>query len=127
MLAKIRSNTSSRQAIRINKKIRIRKKIAQNRNNVARLVIYRSNQFLYAQVIDDGKSLTMAQANTKEEAFKSLKSRKNLEAATQLGKLIGQRAKEKKVENVLFDRNGYDYHGRVKAIAEGAREAGLKF
>jgi large subunit ribosomal protein L18 len=127
MLSKIRTKTNSRQAIRINKKIRIRKKILRQSQDKKRLIVYRSNKFLYAQIVDDSTSSTLAQANTQEEAFKSLKSRKNLAAATQLGKLIGQRAIEKKVDNILFDRNGYEYHGRVKALAEGAREAGLKF
>jgi len=122
----IRSNTNPRQAIRIRKKSRIKKKIDLQKGLIARLVVYRSNKFLYAQVVDDLKSHTVAQANTKEDAFKS-GSRKNLEAAKALGKLIGQRALESKVERVLFDRNGYDYHGRVKALADGAREAGLKF
>lgn len=94
---------------------------------IARLVVYRSNQYLYAQVVDDMKSSTLVQANTTEESFKQYSSRKNLEAAKALGKVIGERALAQKVERVLFDRNGYDYHGRVKAIADGAREAGLKF
>jgi large subunit ribosomal protein L18 len=127
MLAKIRSNTNPRQTIRINKKIRIRKKIALHKGSIARLVVYRSNKFLYAQVVDDLKGITLAQAHTSEDSFKSLASKKNLEAAKALGKAVGQRAIEKKVERVLFDRNGYDYHGRVQALADGAREAGLKF
>ena len=94
---------------------------------ISRLVVYRSNQFIYAQIIDDLKGNTLAEANTREESFKSLGSKKNIEAAKKLGSLIGQRAIEKKVEIVLFDRNGYEYHGRIKALAESAREAGLKF
>lgn len=123
----IHSNTNPRQAIRLRKKSRISKKIALHKGSIARLVVYRSNKFLYAQVIDDLKANTLVQANTLEKDFSSLASKKNLEAAKALGKLVGQRAIEKKVERVLFDRNGYDYHGRVKAIADGAREAGLKF
>jgi large subunit ribosomal protein L18 len=95
--------------------------------SISRLVVYRSNKFIYAQIIDDLKGSTLVQANTQEDGFKSLGSKKNLEAAKMLGSLIGQRAVEKKVERVLFDRNGYEYHGRIKALAEGAREAGLKF
>jgi len=127
MLAKVRSNTNPRQVIRINKKIRIRKKVTRTSQGIKRLVVYRSNKFLYAQVVDDSSGSTLVQANTQEDGFKSLKSKKNLEAATQLGKTIAQRAMEKKVDHILFDRNGYAFHGRVKAVAEGAREAGLKF
>lgn len=123
----VRNHTNPRAATRLKRKVRIRKKIQRHQGKIARLVIYRSNKFLYAQLIDDGKAHTMAQANTGEESFKSMKSRHNLEAAKTLGALIGKRAKENKVERVLFDRNGFDYHGRVKAIADGAREAGLQF
>jgi len=126
MARAIRSNTNPRQAIRLRKKTRIRKKIVLHKGEIARLVVYRSNKFLYAQVIDDLKGHTLAQANTREKGFSS-KSTKNVEAAKLLGKMIGERAKAQKVERVLFDRNGYDYHGKIKAVAEGAREAGLNF
>jgi large subunit ribosomal protein L18 len=125
---KIRSKTNARQAIRIRKKSRIKKKIVLLQGKIARLVVYRSNKFLYAQVVDDLASNTLVQANTQEKSFESIQgSKKNLNAAKALGKLIGQRALEKKVDRVVFDRNGYDYHGRIKAIADGAREAGLNF
>lgn len=127
MSQKIRSNTNPRQVIRKLKKVRIRKKIVRQKGLVARLVIYRSNKFIYAQVVDDLKGHTLAQANTLEKEFASLKSKKNLEAAAALGKVVGQRAKEAKVDKILFDRNGYNYHGRIKAVADGAREAGLTF
>ncbi len=127
MSQKIRSNTNPRQVIRKNKKSRIRKKIVRQKGLIARLVIYRSNKFIYAQVVDDLKGHTLAQANTFEKEFASLKSKKNIEAATALGKVVGQRAKQAQVERILFDRNGYNYHGRVKAVADGAREAGLTF
>lgn len=123
----IRNYTSARAATRLKRKVRIRKKIARHQGQIARLVVYRSNKFLYAQLVDDGKGHTLSQANTNEDEFKSLKSRHNLAAAKALGGLIGKRAKEAKVERVLFDRNGFDYHGRIKAIADGAREAGLQF
>src|SRR5215212_9878781 len=122
MSSKVTNQTNPRQATRLGRKSRIRKKIVLHKGSIKRLVVYRSNKFLYAQLVDDAKSHTLAQANTKEESFKS-GSRKNVAAAKTLGKLIGQRAIEQKVERVLFDRNGYEYHGRVKAIAEGAREA----
>jgi large subunit ribosomal protein L18 len=122
----IRRDTNPRQAIRLQKKKRISKKIALHKGEIARLVVYRSNKFLYAQVIDDLKGHTLVQANTREDVFKS-GSKKNIETAKNLGKLVGERAVKGKIERVLFDRNGYDYHGRIKAIADGAREAGLKF
>jgi large subunit ribosomal protein L18 len=122
---KIRSNTNNRQVIRIRKKSRIHKKLVSQRGLIARLVIYRSNKFLYAQVVDDLKAETLASANTQEKSFGQMGSKKNLEAAKALGKLIGERALEHKVDRVVFDRNGYEYHGRIKAIADGAREAGL--
>jgi large subunit ribosomal protein L18 len=124
---KIRTKTNPRQAIRLRKKVRIRKKIVLHKGQIARLVVYRSNKFLYAQVIDDLKSHTLAQASTQEKDFAGKGSTKNLEAAKILGKMIGTRALGQKIERVLFDRNGYDYHGRIKAVADGAREAGLNF
>lgn len=126
MSKKIRSGTSEREVIRFNKRIRIKKKAAPLKGQVARLVVFRSNKFLYCQLVDDLKGVTLCQANTAEKTF-SAKSKKNLEAAKSLGKLIGERAKTAKVEKILFDRSGYEYHGRIKALAEGAREAGLKF
>jgi len=126
MSKKVRSNTNPRQVIRLVRKIRIRKKLILQKGQVARLVVYRSNKFLYAQVIDDLAGKTLCQANTREKDFPS-KSKKNLESAKALGQLIGKRAAEKKVDKVVFDRNGYDFHGRIKAVADGAREAGLTF
>lgn len=127
MANKVRKQTDPKRVMRAARKSRIRKKIVLQRGLIARLVVFRSNRFLYAQVIDDAKGTTYVQANTKEKEFGTPKSRKNIEAAKALGALIGRRAKDKGVERVLFDRNGYDYHGRVKALADGAREAGLDF
>ena len=127
MARKINVHTSERTQIRLNKKTRIRKKIKLQQGKIARLVVFRSNKFLYAQVVDDSKGMTVTQANTAEKSFSGSKSVKNLESAKTLGKLIGERALAAKVERVLFDRNGFNYHGRIQALAEGAREAGLKF
>jgi large subunit ribosomal protein L18 len=127
MAKKLRANTNPRSVIRHSKKTRIRKKIKLQQGKIARLVVYRSNKFLYAQVVDDSKGVTVTQANTTEKPFEGTKSQKNLDAAKALGKLIGERALAAKVERVLFDRNGFEYHGRIKALAEGAREAGLNF
>jgi large subunit ribosomal protein L18 len=123
----IRNSTNQRAATRLKRKVRIRKKIQRHQGKVVRLVVFRSNKYLYAQLVDDGKAHTLTQANTKEESFKGMKSKNNIEAAKTLGALIGKRAVDSKVERVLFDRNGFDYHGRIKAIADGAREAGLNF
>jgi large subunit ribosomal protein L18 len=127
MSSSIRPKTNERQVIRLLKKARIKKKLSTSWARIPRLVIYRSNTTLYAQLVDDKSSRTLVQAHTGEAEFKSLKSKKNLEAAKALGSSLGKRAIEKKIENVFFDRNGYIYHGRIKAVAESAREAGLKF
>jgi large subunit ribosomal protein L18 len=126
MARKIRANTNPRQQVRLTRKIRIKKKLVLQKGKTARLVVYRSNKFLYAQIVDDLAGATLCQANTREKDFPS-KSKKNLESAKTLGQLIGKRAIEKKLEKVVFDRNGYDFHGRIKAVADGAREAGLNF
>lgn len=127
MSSKIRNNTNSRQVIRLLKKVRIRRKFSKSRHTRPRMIVYRSNSFIYVQVVDDQKGVTLVQANTAEKDFGAKGSRKNIEAAKVLGSLIGKRAKEKKIEAVVFDRNGYNFHGRIKAVAEGAREAGLQF
>ena len=127
MSSKIRRKTNERQVIRHHKKVRVRRKILRSRSPKPRLVVFRSNSFIYAQVVDDLKGHTLAQANTGEKEFENSKSKKNLGVAKSLGALIGKRAVSNKVEAVVFDRNGYNFHGRIKAVAEGAREAGLKF
>lgn len=88
-----------------------------------RLNIYRANRHIYAQLIDDGKGLTLCAASSLE--FKG--KLKKAEKAKDVGKLLAKKALEKKISAVVFDRGGYKYHGRVKALAEGAREGGLKF
>jgi large subunit ribosomal protein L18 len=106
---------------------RIRKKLDGSQAR-PRLAVYRSNKHIYAQVIDDSKGATLTAASTLDvDTKKELKQGGNIAAAKAVGKLVAQRAKEKGIENVLFDRGGYIYHGRVKALAEAAREAGLKF
>jgi large subunit ribosomal protein L18 len=96
--------------------------------NRPRLSVYRSLRHLYAQIIDDDSGVTMISASTLEKAAAgSLKATGNREAGTLLGKLIAERAKEHGVESVVFDRGGFRYHGVIRAIADGAREAGLKF
>jgi large subunit ribosomal protein L18 len=90
--------------------------------------VYRSLRHVYAQIIDDDSGVTLASASTLEKAAAGdLKGTGNREAGTLLGKLIAERAKESGVESVVFDRGGFRYHGVIRAIADGAREAGLKF
>jgi len=91
-----------------------------------RLNIYRSHTQIYAQIIDDTKGITLASANSLDKELK-LKNGSNAEAATQVGTLLGKRAKAVKIKTVVFDRGGYLYHGRVQALAEAARAAGLEF
>jgi large subunit ribosomal protein L18 len=109
---------------------RIRKKV-QGTAERPRLNVYRSVNHIYAQVIDDAKGATIVAATSVEKG-KGIKGDKrptggNLGSAKEVGKLIAERAKEKGIEKVVFDRGGYLYHGRVKALADAAREAGLKF
>ena len=90
-----------------------------------RMTVFRSNKYLYVQVIDDADGKTLAAASTLEEALKGTKP--TVEGGAKLGEAIGARLKEKGVAEVVFDRNGYKYHGVVKAIADGARKAGIAF
>jgi large subunit ribosomal protein L18 len=106
-------------------KNRVRKKILQERKR-PRLSIFRGNKNLYAQVIDDRKGITLAAAATNEQGFAGEGNRSNIEYAKKLGNMIAERAKAKDVTEVVFDRGGYPYHGKIKAFAEAAREGGLK-
>ncbi|HZR33270.1 MAG TPA: 50S ribosomal protein L18 [Terriglobales bacterium] len=92
-----------------------------------RLNVYRSLNHLYAQLVDDMAGRTLVSANTAEGGKKDKKTGGNLGAAKQIGKTIAERAKEKGISKVVFDRGGYLYHGRIKALADAAREAGLQF
>ena len=104
---------------------RIRRKIAGSTER-PRLAIFRSLNHIYAQIIDDSKGETIAAASTNEPEFRG-RSGGNIAAAKEVGKLIAVRAKEKGISRVVFDRGGYIYHGRVRNLAEAAREAGLEF
>ena len=101
-----------------------RSKIELSEKN--RLTVFRSNSHIYAQVSTFDGAEVIATASTTESSVKS-ENNGNIEAASKVGKLIAERAKEKGIEKVAFDRSGYKYHGRVKALAESAREAGLSF
>ena len=106
---------------RIRRHIKIRSRVSGTALR-PRLAVFKSNKYVYAQLIDDEKSHTIVSANTK-----GLKGKVGLEKAKLLGKAIAEKAKEKKVHKVVFDRAGFVYAGKVKAIADAAREAGLEF
>ncbi len=116
-----RSRQESRRAVHV----RIRKKV-RGTGERPRLAVFRSVNHIYAQLIDDVAGVTLCSASTVEKSIE-LKSGGNVEAAVAIGRLIAERAKEKGISNVVFDRGGYLYHGRVKSLAESAREAGLQF
>ena len=105
--------------------IRIRSRLKKVGNGRPRLTVFRSSKNIYAQVIDDARGVTLASASTLEGEDKP--SGGNKDAAAKVGKLVAERAIEKGVKDVVFDRGGYIFHGRVKALADAAREAGLNF
>jgi len=106
---------------------RVRYRIGQLAGGRPRLSIYRSGRHIYAQVVDDASMVTIAAASSGEAAKSGAAKTWNVDAAGAVGKLIAKRAIEKGVRQVVFDRGGYLYHGRVKALAEAAREGGLEF
>ena len=106
--------------------MRVRRSLKKVANGRPRLSVHRSGQNIYAQVIDDTAGHTLASASTLEADFKG-KNGGNIDAATTIGKLVAERATKAGVKEVIFDRGGYIYHGRVKALAEAAREGGLSF
>lgn len=125
MSTKVRKKTDVRKTVRLKHRKSIRSKVSGTAER-PRLAVFRSNTHLYAQVIDDVKGHTLASATTLDEDLKG-KARCNLEGAKSLGELIAKRAQAKSINTVCFDRGGYVYHGKIKALADAAREAGLKF
>ncbi len=117
-------NRPDTRSQRIKRHKRVRAKISGT-PEIPRLDVFRSNANIYAQIIDDVNGVTLVSASSIEKDFEGLGS--NSEAAAKVGKLVAERAKAKGIENVCFDRGGYLYHGRVKALADGAREGGLNF
>jgi large subunit ribosomal protein L18 len=109
---------------RLKRKIHIRKRISGTVDK-PRMSVFRSNRSLYVQVIDDKVGTTIASASTLEKELKAIK--RTVDGAAQLGEIMGKRLLEKNITKVVFDRNGYLYHGVVKAIADGARKAGIQF
>ena len=117
----------SRKEVRVKKHQRLRNRFAGTAER-PRLAIFRSNKHMYAQIIDDNAQKTLLTASTLEKDAKGqLEFTDNVEAASFVGTLIGKRALEAGITEVVFDRGGFLYHGKVKALAEAAREAGLKF
>ena len=116
--------TVNKNAMRIKRHVRVRGKISGT-PECPRLNVFRSNANIYAQIIDDVNGVTLVAANTLEKDFEGATG--NVEAAKKVGTVLAERAKAKGIEQVVFDRGGYIFHGRVAALAEGAREAGLKF
>ena len=119
---------SDRNALFARRQRRARYKLRQAGGARPRLSVFRSGKHIYAQVIDDLKGLTLAAASSLDEGLKAkLKTGANKDAATEVGKLIAERAIAAGVKDVVFDRGGYQYHGRVAALATAAREGGLSF
>lgn len=118
-------NKPCRREIRMRKHARVRNKISGTPER-PRLAVFRSLNHIYAQVIDDVNGRTLASASTLDKEIK-VENGGNIQAAEQVGKLVAERASKAGIEQVVFDRGGYVYHGRVAALAEAAREAGLKF
>jgi large subunit ribosomal protein L18 len=120
-------STKNKQVARYKRKKSIRKKISGTAER-PRLSVFRSARHIYAQVIDDVAGHTLAFASSLEKEVKQTPDLKGkIAMATHIGKLVGQRSMEKGISKVVFDRNGFMYHGRVKAVSDGAREAGLNF
>ena len=118
---------NSKQAARLKRKKRIRKKVTGTAER-PRLSVFRSAKHIYSQIIDDTQGVTLASASSNEKEVLAKPDLGNKVAvATFVGKLLGERAAGRGIKSVVFDRNGFMYHGRVKAVSEGAREAGLVF
>ena len=110
------------------RRLRVRRTLTKAADGKPRLSVFRSSKHIYAQVIDDVKGETLVAASSIEKDMRGqLKTGANVEAAKAVGKLVAERAGAKGIKDVVFDRGGYLYHGRVKALAEAAREGGLKF
>ena len=115
---------ASRNTARVRRHARVRRKVTGTEGR-PRLSVYRSNRYIYAQVIDDSRGTTVAAASSQEEALRS--KTLTAETAGEVGKLLAERAKAAGVDSVVFDRGGFKYHGRIKALADAARDGGLEF
>ncbi len=121
-----KSPAVEKRLLRLRRHRRVRKKVFGTPER-PRLCVFRSNQNIYAQLIDDVNSQTLVSASTLDPELSDWRGKKNIEAAKQVGFLIAKRALEKGIKKVVFDRAGYKYHGKIKALAESAREGGLEF
>ena len=120
-------NTKQKQLSRQKRHFRLRKKIKGTAER-PRLAVFRSNRYVYAQIIDDVAGVTLLAASSVEKELKDkYKGSVNKEAAAAVGKLISERAQAKGIKSVVFDRGGFMYHGRIKSLADAARESGLEF
>ena len=121
------TKVNARLDSRLRRQARVRKKVVGTSKR-PRLCVFRSASHIYAQLIDDDRGVTLAAASTMTPALReAVKGLKKMEQAKAVGKAIGEAVKEKGLSDVVFDRNGFLYHGRVKALSEGARAAGLNF
>ena len=118
------SRLHEKNAKRHQRKRHVRKRISGTPER-PRMTVYRSNKYLSVQIVDDLSGRTLVSASTQEKELKQI--RRSVEGGSALGKVVGERCKAAKIKKVVFDRNGYLYHGIVKAIADGAREAGIEF
>jgi large subunit ribosomal protein L18 len=119
-------STKDKQTARLRRHFRVRKKVAGTAER-PRLAVFRSNKHISAQVIDDRNGRTLAAASTVESALRSAGATGNKTAAAAVGRLLAERSRSAGVTSVVFDRGGFQYHGRVAAVADAAREAGLEF
>ncbi len=125
MSTKIHKQTSEKKVVRFKRKLRIRSTLSGSAEK-PRMAVFKSNQNIYVQLVDDVRGVTLLAASTKDKELKG-KARSNLAGAKEVGALIASRAQAKSITAVVFDRAGYIYHGKIKALADAAREAGLKF
>ena len=120
-------NKESRSEVRVKKHLKIRNRFSGTAER-PRLAVFRSNNHMYAQIIDDSEGKTLVSASTLDKALKSeLEKTNNVDAAAAVGKLVGERAVAAGIKEVVFDRGGFIYQGKIKALADAAREAGLEF
>lgn len=120
------AKTAIKTITRLKRQVRVRKKVRGSTER-PRLNVFKSAQHIYAQIIDDTCGTTLVATSTLAETAKQLKSTGNIDAATFVGKEVARLALDKGISSVVFDRNGFLYHGRIKALADAAREAGLQF
>ena len=127
-MSNVTKRMKAKRARREKAHLRVRKRV-QGSAERPRLAIYKSLRYIYAQVIDDERGVTLAQANSSDPAIREAvgKSTAGKDAAKRVGELVAERAKDKGVDKVVFDRGGYIYPGRIQALADGAREKGLQF